>query len=215
MPPKTPPVNQELKELHENAVKMETNVNGLLHHGAIQQAQRVFDRDWQDAMLADLPLRHSFLLDQPDREGIHKLIDLVEDSKEFELVLLRGLDRRRKNAIAIGLVGHDAIIGWLPEDVLTLLHDTGEYAEIYEPKILAIRGIQSGKIEFEMEIVRPDFHQCPACEQIHAGEQDKCEECLSTKRRKKPKREATPEAPAVPVAQAFHNIAEANHNQKQ
>jgi hypothetical protein len=91
----------------------------------------------------------------------------------------------------------------------------GTYADIYEPKILAIRGLQAGKVEFEMELVRPDFRHCIACERIHTGDEEKCDSCLAEGRRKKPRKEATTEAPAVPVAQAFHNIAEAHHNQSE
>lgn len=298
MPPKAPKPQktaQELEQKHRNAVKLETTVNGLLHVGAVGRAQRVFDSDWRDALLADLPLRAAFILDRPDRNGIHLLMDLVEEGKSFRLQLMHGADPRSRGSVAVCVAGQEAIIGWLPEDALEILRETGlkldpdsellsglpkkrperiralakqlglgksevekmsqrefdlslgdlsvyqlkalvelleemllaenagvvvefkrllgggTYADLYEPKILAIRGLQSGRVEFEMELVRPDFHHCPACDRIHTGEQDKCEQCLADGKRKKPRKEAVAEVPAVPVAQAFHNINEAKH----
>lgn len=214
MPPKPAPPSQDMKDRHEKGVKLETTVDGLLQHGALGQAQRVFDKDWTDTLLHSLPLRHAFLLDRPERAGVTRLLDLAEEGEPIELVLMRGVDRRRKKQIAVGISGEDIVVGWLPQEVLDILEEAGDFAEIYEPKILAARGLQTGKIQFEMEIARPDLRQCSACNRIHMGEHENCDDCRSKRRRKKRKLEETAEPPPVPVAQAFHNIAEAHQAKK-
>lgn len=214
MPPKPAKPSEDMKERHDKALKLEATVDGLLHHGALGQAQRVFDQDWADTILHSLPLRSAFLLDRPDRAGVSKLLDLAEEGKPVELILMRGVDRRRKRQIAVGISGDDVVVGWLPEEMLEMLQGAGEFAELYEPKILAARGIQSGKIQFEMELARPDLRQCSACNRIHVGEHENCEDCRAKRRRKKRKLEETAETPPVPVAKAFHEISEARQTKK-
>lgn len=214
MPPKPAPPSKDMKDRHDKAVKLETTVDGLLQHGALTQAQRVFDRDWAETMLASLPLRQSFILDRPDRAGVARLLDLAESGEELEVKLMYGVDRRRKRQIALGIEGQDVVVGWLPEEILEMLSETGDFAELYTPKILAARGLQSGKIEFEVELARPDLRQCSACNNLHVGEHENCDDCRSKRRRKKRKLEETAETPPVPVSQAFHNIAEAHHSNK-
>ena len=214
MPPKPAPLSQDMQDRHEKGVKLETTVDGLLHHGALNQAQRVFDRDWAETLLASLPLRQSFVLDRPDRTGVARLFDMAEAGEPVDVVLLRGVDRRRKRQIALGIDGEDVVVGWLPEDILLMLEDTGDFAELYVPKLLAARGLQTGKIEFEVELARPDLRQCSACNNLHVGEHENCEACRAKRRRKKRKLEETAEAPPVPVSQAFHSISEAHHSKK-
>ena len=211
MPPKPATPSEDMESRHSAGVKLETTVNGLLQHGALGQAQRVFDRDWESTLIASLPLRHSFLLERPDRAGVSSLLDLAEAGESVELCLLKGVDRRKKKQIAVGIQGSDTVVGWLPEDCLNLLQEAGDYADIYQPAILAARGLQSGNIQFEMEITRPDLRQCSACQVLHTGEHENCEDCRALRRRKKRKLEETVETPAVPVAQAFNDIAEASH----
>ena len=214
MPPKPAPLSEDMKDRHQQAVKLETTVAGLLQHGAVGQARRIFDRDWSETLLHSLPLRQAFLLDRPDRNGISKLLDLAEEGQPINLTLMHGVDRRSKRQIAVGIDGQDMTVGWLPEEILQILQEAGQFAEIYEPKILAVSGLQSGQMQFEMQLSRPDLRQCSACNQIHTGQHENCEECRSKRRRKKRKLEETIEAPPVPVNQAFHNLAEAHQTKK-
>ena len=214
MPPKPATPSQDMKDRHEKAVKMEATVDGLLHHGALSQAQRVFDKNWAETILASLPLRQAFLLERPDRAGFSRLLDLAEKGEKFDLVLMRGVDRRRKKQIAVGIEGEGLVVGWLPEEMLEMLSDAGDYSGLYQPGILAARGLQTGTMQFEMELIRPDLRQCSHCNNLHVGQHENCKECRQKRRPKKRSLEETVEAPAVPVSQAFHNIAEAAHSKK-
>jgi len=204
-----------MKTRHEAGVRIETAVRGLLHHGALRQAEHVFDQGWKSALLPHLPLRHPFMLAHIDHHGVTRMLDaLKERDGAIELRLLPGVDRRQPKQVGVGLAGEDHLIGFLPADARELLDGAGEYADLYEPKILAMRGLESGDVKFEMELIRPDLRQCSSCTTLHVGEHENCDECRSKRRRKTKTLDETAERPAVPVATAFSHLAAAQHDSR-
>lgn len=213
MPPPKPALpNEELTVLHQRGVQLETKVRGLLHHGAVQQAQRAFDQDWRRSLLPHLPLRYPFVLERLDRRGVSRLLEVLQKEDSFSLQLIYKVDPHHPDAVGVGLKGEDHLFGFLPSEALEVIDEAGEHADLYEPKILAVRGIQSGNMSFEMELARPDLRQCSACGILHTGDKENCEECRSKRRRKKKSLEETQEAPPVPVSSAFNHLARAAAN---
>lgn len=212
MLPKLAPITPDLKALHENGKRLETQVRGLLEHRAFVQAARVFDEQWESTVLPHLPLRVAFVLTRLDRRGVRRFLDLCQEDTSAgapALELRSSVDPRRPHATAVMIAGEDEVIGFLSADGEGILERAGDHADLYTVKPLVISGIESGQLSFEMELVRPDLKQCTACSGLHAGEADKCDECIEAKRRKKPKAEPEAERPAVPLAGAFRSLSHA------
>lgn len=203
MPRRLP--DQNLTDQHDKAVQLETTVRGLLDVSRVRDAHRVFDEEWQRTILPHLPLRVPFVLDRVDRHGIAVMID--RDVMPA-LELRSGVDRRQPQAVAVMISDADEAIGFLPDDALTVLERAGDDADLYGVKLLSGRVDESGTMIFDMELWRADLRQCEACEELHAGDKPKCENCLKGKKRKKRGAEAHNELPAVPLQRTFREIVE-------
>lgn len=209
MPPKPAPPIDNMMTRHERGVKLETTVRGLLHHRALKQAHRIFDQEWERTILPHLPLRHPFELTRLDKRGIAMMIERSEGDKPLALELRQGIDPRAKNATAVVVSAGKKmeVIGFLSKDAEGVLSQAGEYADLYEPKPLQITGVLSGKLVFQMELVRPDLRQCSACDALHTADEINCEDCRKRRRRKTKSLEETAEQASVPLQSAFRHLS--------
>lgn len=207
MPPKPAPPVEDMQTRHQRGVELETKVRGLLHHREIKQAHDVFNQEWQHTLLADLPLRQSFKLERLDRRGLAKMIERSEDGKPIRLVLRKNIDPRSPKSLAVVLTGVNEVVGFLPADVQEWLAKAGEYARFYEVKPLTVSGLEAGRPELLMELVRPDLRQCSACGKLHTEDKENCKECRQKRRRKTKTLEETIEHAPVPLNNAFKHLS--------
>lgn len=196
---------------HETAKQMDTRVRGLVHHGAIGQATRELESNWSRSLLPHLPLRHPFVLERINSQGVARMLEVLKNAPAVELRLLPGVDPRHPSMIGVGLAGEDNVIGFLSDDAADILDEAGEYSSLYEPKLLALR-TDRGQKSVECELARPDLRQCSACSELHTGEHENCDECRGKRRRKKKTLAETAEQAPVPVSSAFETLSVAQAN---
>lgn len=215
MPPKPTIPTEDLNALHENGKRLESQVRSLLQQRAFGQAAKVFDNEWEHTVLANLPLRVSFVLTRLDRRGVRRFLDLcqAEDRDGAPKLTLRvGVDPRRPESTGVLIDGEEEILGFLSAEAEGVLERAAHYASEYAVKPLAITGIEAGQLSFEMELARPDLKQCTACGQLHSGPKEKCEPCREEKRRKKRGAEPVEEQAAVPLARTFRDLSRAEQS---
>ncbi len=209
MPPKPPPA-EDFVSRHEAAVKLETAVDGMLHHAETGLAHDMLASEWERTILPHLPLRYPFALIRIDRRGISRVIELAQDGVEVRFSLHPGLDPHSPEATAVtvpGAAGEPELVGFLDRGSERVLAEAGEHRSLYGVKSLdTIQGVQSGRIRFEMELVRPDLHQCSACGRLHAGRTENCDDCRSKRKRKTKTLEQTQERAPVPLSRAVGRL---------
>jgi hypothetical protein len=137
---------------------------------------------------------------------------LIDQDSSQETVSLRmkvGIDPHHPDQIAVVVSTGSAteVVGFLSADAITVLRRAGEHKRLYEVKPLQLKGIESGKFEFQMELVRPDLRQCSSCGSLHTAEHVNCEECRKKRRRKNKTLEETAEQAPVPMQSAFLHLS--------
>lgn len=209
MAQKPTPPPQNLRDQYNNAVKLETTVNGLLHHGQTKKALEAFENNWETTTLSNLPLRHPFRLQRVDTIGLRLLVSQDNESKKVSFSLKAGLDKQNPKEIAVLVETEEQIevVGFLGKETQEMLARAGEGKEFYEVKPLQLSGLQSGDLKFDMELVRPDLRQCSACNKLHLGDQINCEECRKKRRRKQAELHETLEQSSVPMQAALRKLS--------
>lgn len=212
MPPKTLAPGLNPLTRHNAAVASEARVHGLLHHRAYEQAQRAIEQGFQHATLAHLPLRVGFTLLRLNADGIARMIARGEQGQPIVYSLLSGIDPRHPEAVAVGVAETQIVLGFLSPEALGVLSRAGEYAHLYEPRFLALVGVDGAGPRLQMELVRPDLRQCSACEKLHTGEHENCHQCRGKRRRKSLSLEETRERAPVPLNNALRHLISCQEN---
>lgn len=204
MPPKALPPTEDFEARHERAVKLETTVQGLLHHRMVRQAHRVFDQEWEQVILPHLPLRYSFVLARLDRSGLTRLVEQADGETSPELTMYQGLDPR--NPEQIGVLVDGKALGFLDKEAQGILERAGEHADLYYLKVIHLN--LAGKPELQVDLVRPDLHTCSACGALHSEDKPKCADCRKKNKRKARGLEHTTEIAPVPLVRAFTKLTQ-------
>jgi hypothetical protein len=210
MPPKPP--EPDFDDRHDQAVALETTVNGLLHHGEAAAAENAFADNWESTTLPHIPQRYAFVVQKVNMRSAQRLMnDVLEagDADTATFSLHPGVDPRRPEQV--GVVYDDAklLLGFLPDGAREVLDRAGEHADLYAVEYLGLDRAADGRLALQLEFVRPALRQCAGCGALHAEGETRCAKCRSTAKRKRKREDedaGTRERGSVPLARAFREI---------
>lgn len=202
MTDKADPTFEESHDSHEERLvegrRLTEKVDEFLQQGKPLQARSVLARNWQDAV-PELPLRYPIVLESVSSRFARQLARFLRaGGGKPELALSLTGSRVPRGSVAVS----GRRLGDLPQEQAAYLQGLGESANVYEPRLMAIR-LNEGEVDsVEIEMVRPELRRCPNCDKLHGGDEALCEECLaaSSSRKAKAAKEAASESEAPPLA---------------
>ena len=163
--------------------KLAVRVDDLLKQGKPLQARSVVARNWQDGA-PELPLRYPLVLEGLAVRFVAQLARYLRAGGETPTL---SLDLSGKTAIhgVVSISGRR--LGELPRDEAEYLRGLGADAEVFVPKLIAIRVSPSGEpAKVEVEMVRPELRRCSSCGRLHGDDEVNCASCRALRRPKDP-----------------------------
>jgi len=174
--------------------RLAERVDDLLAQGKQQQARSVVARGWQDAV-PELPLRYPVVLARPSVRFASQLARYIRvggDAPELKVEL------SGKQVIHGTITVSGRRLGELPDSEAAYLHSLGADAEVFTPRLTAIRVSATGESDkVEIELVRPELRRCSSCGRLHGEDTVNCADCRALRRPKDPDKV---ESEASPVA---------------
>lgn len=161
-------MTEPLEHLEEGR-RLTDKVDELVQQGKPAQARAALARGWAETV-PGLPLRYPVALENFSSRVARRLARNLEEAQAAgrvespELSLLLSGSRAPKAVVRLG----EERLGDLPAEQARFLHELGPNAELYEPRLTAIRASDEGDVAaVEIELVRPEMTSCPKCSQTH------------------------------------------------